>query len=57
MTNVIDITGATLCSDGWISATQDSLYNIMLATPPGAIFREMIVGTKERKTASWLGAQ
>lgn len=54
---IIHVTGATLCSDGWTNAAQDSLYNIMLTTPGGALFREMVVGTEERKTAAWLASR
>ena len=51
---IMEVTGATMCSDGWTNGAQDSLYNVMFMTPSGALFKEMIIGTAERKTAIWL---
>ena len=54
---IINVSSATPCSDGWTNDAQVLLYSIMLTTPAGALFCEMMAGTEEQKTAAWLAAQ
>jgi hypothetical protein len=48
------VTGVSQCSDGYTNSANQALCNVMLVTPNATIYRKMIVGTAEAKTAAWI---